>query len=187
MTRSMSWRLGKGATMTFALLASLVLTGGQTLAATRLDRSGTTGPYHFTDTTTAPGARCIYQGTAGAQDFDRVKVKAPTVKWIQTGAFHSGTVGWRIKLQHWNGHVWSTVRTTSEQRGFATQTHAAPLTARTVNWAPPHDRRYRVITKIRWMTPDAETIGSVIVRIDHYRRTFDGSVGSSCPAQIADF
>jgi len=186
MTRSMSWRLGRGASATLVLLASLALTGGQTLAATPVAHSGSTGHYSFTDTTSSPGAKCVYQGTAGHQDFDHARVKAPTVYWLSTGAFHSGTVGWRVLLQHWNGLSWDTVRTTSEARGHATRSTPAPLSTRNVSWAAPHNRKYRVEVKVRWMTPDAETIGSVLVVIDHYKHTYDGSVGSSCKAQVAD-
>ena len=34
------------------------------------------------------------------------------------------------------------------------------------------------------MTPDAETIGSVLVRIDHYLRTADHSRGDACKTLI---
>jgi hypothetical protein len=186
MTRSLSWRLGRGASVTLVLLASLVLTGGEALAATQVAHSGQTGAYSFTDTTAAPGARCVYQGTLGHSDFDHARVKAPTVYWLSSGAFHSGTVGWRLLLQHWNGSSWVTVRTTSEARGLATRTTPAPLSTRNVSWAPPANRKYRVEVKIRWMTPDATTIGKVVVVIDHYRRSYDGSVGASCKARVAN-
>ncbi len=184
MTRSTSLRVRPGATALLVVLASLLLTGGQVLAATRLGHSGETGQYSFTDTTASPGARCVYYGTAGLIDFDHARVKAPKVYWPTSSAFPNGTVGWRLKLQHWNGHSWDTVRRTSEARGLASKHTAAPLSTRDVVWAAPHDRKYRVLVAIRWMTPDAETIGSVLVRIDHLRRSYDGSVGSDCKAEI---
>lgn len=173
--------------MTLVLLASLALSGGETLAATQVAHSGPTGVYSFVDTSSSPGARCVYEGSAGADEFNHARVPAPKVYWLSTGAFHSGTVGWRLKLQHWNGHSWTTVRTTSEARGGATRTHPASLSTRNVSWAAPHDHSYRVEVKIRWMTPDAETIGSVLVVIDHYRRTYDRSVGASCLAHVPHF
>jgi len=168
-------------------LACLLLAGGQTLAATRLHRSGTTGSYSFVDTVAAPGAFCAYEGAAGSQNFNHARVKAPKIYWPGSTGVNSGTVGWRLKLQHWNGHSWDTVRITSEVRGTATTTHAAPLTARNVAWAAPHDRKYRVVTKLRWMTPDASTIGYVLVLIDNYRRGYDDSVGAACKAVVPSF
>ena len=186
MTRSLSWRFGRGATAALVLLATMALCGGEALAATQVSHSGQTGAYSFHDTTTSPGAKCIYEGAAGHSEFQRAHVAAPTVSWL-TGAFHSGTVGWRLLLQHWDGHAWVTVHTTSEARAHATQTTAAHLSARSVVTAGPHNRKYRVMVKIRWMTPDAETIGSVHVLIDHYRRDYDDSVGSSCKAEVLNF
>jgi len=166
------------------VLASLASTGGQMLAATRLHHSGTTGRYRFVDTIESPGARCVYEGAAGSQNFEHARVKAPSVYWPTADAFAQGTVGWTLKLQHWDGDEWDTVKTTSEARGHATRTTPAPLVTRNVYWAAPHTRKYRVLVKIRWMTPDAETIGSVLVRIDHFRRTYDGSVGPDCKAVV---
>ena len=190
MTRSTSWRLGRGAAVSLVLLASLALNGGPALAATQVHRSGHIAHYSFTDTVGSPGARCNYQGAAGSQNFDTARVKAPRIYWRSSPAFGStgsGTVGWRIKLQHWDGHEWDTVRTTSEVRNLATTTTPAPFTARKVAWAAPHDRKYRVLVKIRWLTPDDEVIGSVVVRIDHYRRSYDDSVGSACKAVVPSF
>ena len=188
MTRSSSWRLGRGAAASLVLLAGLMLSGGQALAATQLSHSGHRGHYSFTDTVGSPGARCVYQGAAGSQNFDHARVKAPKVYWPTSGVpASSGTVGWRLKLQHWDGHEWDTVRTTSEVRNWATTTTPAPFSSRSVLWAAPHDRKYRVLVKIRWLTPDADPIGSATVRIDHYRRTYDDSVGSACKAVVHSF
>jgi hypothetical protein len=184
MTRSLSWRPGRGATLTLVLLACLALSGGQALAATRIGHSGETGHYSFTDTTAAPGGRCVYIGVSGLWTFQRAKVKAPKIYWPTSSAFHSGTVGWLLKLQHWDGHAWHTVRSTPEARGHATKTTPAALATLSVHRAGPHDRKYRVLVKIRWMTPDAETIGSVLVRIDHLRRDYDNSVGSTCKFEV---
>lgn len=166
-----------------ALVASAVVGGGTTLAATPISTDNPIGPWSYVDSSASPAAKCFYMGTAGAIEFDHMVVQPPTVKWY-AHHFSSGTVGWVIKLQHWDGSHWHTVRTTSEARGFATRTTAAPLHKRTVAWAAPHDRRYRAVVKIRWMTPDADTIGAVLVRIDHYRRDFDHRTGSACPAEI---
>lgn len=165
-------------------VAALAIGGGETLAATPTAKHSPVGPWSYVDTTSSPAAKCFYMGTVGAIEFDHVVVQPPTVRWY--GAHHrtSGTVGWVIKLQHWDGSHWDTVRTTSEARGIATRTVAAPLHKRSVAWAAPHNRKYRVVVRIRWMTPDAETIGSVLVRIDHYRRDFDHATGSACPAEL---
>jgi hypothetical protein len=174
----------RGVCVVLTLLASLIIGGGETFAATPLSTHSPVGPWSYVDTTSSPAAKCFYVGTVGAIEFDHMVVQPPTVRWYGAHHFASGTVGWVIKLQHWDGSHWDTVRTTSEARGLATRTAAAPLHPRRVDWAAPHNRKYRAVVRIRWMTPDADTIGSVLVRIDHYRRDFDHATASACPAEL---
>lgn len=174
-----------GVAVTLTLAASLVIGGGGTLAATPISTDSPIGPWSYVDTTSSPAAKCFYMGTVGAIEFDHMVVQPPRVLWYAAHHFGSGTVGWVIKLQHWDGSHWHTVRTTSEARGLATRTTAAPLHKRSVSWAAPHNRKYRAVVRIRWMTPDADTIGSVQVRIDRYRRDFDHATGSACPAELS--
>jgi hypothetical protein len=186
--RSSARRLARGATLALLVLSSLaLLTPLSASAATVLSTSGSAGHYSFTDSVGSPGARCIYQGAAGSQNFDRMKVNAPTIYWPSANAFPNGTVGWRIRLQHFNAGTWTTVRQSKEYRGFATKTVAASLGDRVIAYAPPHTQKYRAVVVVRWMTPDAETIGSATVLIDHYRRGYDGSVGPSCKAVVPSF
>ena len=188
MIRSSARRLARGATLALLVLSSLaVLSPLSASAATVLSTTGSAGHYSFTDTAGSPGARCIYQGAAGSQNFDRMTVTAPTIYWPSGDAFPNGTVGWRIRLQHYNAGVWTTVRHTAEFRNTATKTVPAVLSNRTISWAPPHNQKYRAVVVVRWMTPDATTIGSALVRIDHYRHGYDGTVGSSCKAVVPSF
>jgi len=184
MIRPRSWRLGRGATATLALLACLVLSGGPALADTQLGHSGQTGHYSIGDTASSPGARCAYVGDITLY-LHHFRMRAPKIYWPTSSHFPNGTVGWRIKLQGWTGHAWVTERTSSEARGLATKTTPASLATRNMNIVfPPPSHKYRLLVKIRWMTPDAETIGSVVVRIDHYFRDADHAVVSSCRTVI---
>ncbi len=96
----------------------------------------------------------------------------------------SGQTGYAYSQTHPGGTGFLPRASQSDQWALATTTHAAPLTARSIAWAAPHDRKYRVEAKVRWMTPDADTIGSVLVSIDHLKRDYDGSVGGACKASV---
>jgi len=186
MIRTRAVHPGRVATLAVTLLAALLLAGGSTLAATPISYAGTWGNLRFGDTSSAPGASCLYDGTAGHQELAHVKVKAPAVYWMTTGATHSGTIGFLVKLQHWDGSHWRTVYITSESTAVATRTKAAPLSSRRTVRPEQHSRRYRIVVRLRWLTPDGHVLGIAYVRIDHYRRSYDGSVGGSCKAEVAD-
>ena len=187
MTRSMSWRLGRGASVMLVLLASLALAGGEALAATQVHHSGHDRCLLLPRTRPAPPApQCVYQGTAG-----------PFGVRSRPGQGTQGVLAWldrRVPQRHRRlaadapalGRPRMGHRAHHAPRLVASRprTHAAPLSTRNVAWAAPHDRKYRVEVKVRWMTPDAETIGSVLVSIDHLKRDYDGSVGAACKASV---
>src|SRR4029077_16299442 len=105
-------------------------------------------------------------------------------KWLTSDAFNSGAVRLSLRLLHWNGSAWTTVGHTGESQVFATKTTASTFPDKVIHWtvSEPHNHRFRVEAFIRWVTPDATTIGSVLVLIDHYRVGYNGSVQSSCVA-----
>lgn len=165
------------------IAASLVLAGGDVFAAHTVGRTGVTGHYAFVDTPAAPGAKCFYAALQGQWEFNYVRVKPPKVYWPTSSAFSSGTVGFTVRLQHWNGLRWTTVNASRESRAVGSKTIPAPFSARTVMWAPPHDRRYRAEVRLRWLTPDATVIGKALVVLDNYRIGYSGTVGSACRAE----
>ena len=168
-------------------VASIVLllaaSGSDVLAAHTVSRSGATGHYSFADTRSGPGATCFYAAVQGQYEFDHVRVKPPKVYWPTASPFSNGTVGFKVKLQHWNGFTWTTVRSSGESRALASKTSPAPFSAKAVMWAAPHDRRYRAEVRLRWLTPDANVIGQALVVLDHYRIIYDGTVASACRAE----
>ena len=68
------------------LVASLVIGGGDTFAATPISTNSPVGPWAYVDTTSSPAAKCFYMGTLGAMEFDHMVVQPPKVKWY--GAHH---------------------------------------------------------------------------------------------------
>ena len=180
MTRSIGSHPGRGATLAVTLLVALLLTAGSALAATPVSHSGATGLATWSDTSSKPGATCLYDGTSGHQVLAHVKVKPPTVFWLSHGDTSSGTIGFLVKLQHWDGSHWRTVAITSEAKAVATRTSAASLSSRRTVRPEQHSRKYRIVVRLRWLKPDGHALGIAYVRIDHYRRSYDGSVGGRC-------
>jgi hypothetical protein len=186
--RSFIRRIARGASLAVAVAAGAAMAGGTTLAATPVAHSGPQGHYSFTDTVGTPGAKCFYGNDAGHFEFDRIKVFGPSVKWLTNDAFNSGAVRLTIRLQHQAGSTWTTVAHTGESQVFASKTHASTFPDKVVHWngISPHTNHFRAEAYIRWVTPDATTIGSVTVLLDHYRVGYDGSVHSSCAARVAN-
>ena len=186
--RSLIRRMARGASLAVVVAAGVALSGGDMLAATPVAHHGPQGHYSFTDTAGSPGATCKYGHSAGHHEFNSIRVNGPSVNWLTTSAFNSGAVRLTIRLQHWDGSAWSTVAHTSESQVFASKAHAQTFPAKTVHWngVSPHTYRFRAEAFIRWVTPDATTIGSVTVLLDHYTWGFDGSVHSSCQARVVN-
>jgi len=159
--------------MSLAILVTIALAlgGGEALAAHQVGHVGSTGRFSFTDTAAAPGARCVYTGAAGTWEFDHATVKAPLVFWPLRSSSNSGMVGWRLKLQHLSGGVWSNVLTTGITKTTATKHVSAMFGSRTITWMPPapNSGKFRVEVALIWFHPNGTVMGRTLVVIDHYR------------------
>jgi hypothetical protein len=176
--------VGRGGMLAIAVAVAVILSGGDVFAAHTLSHSGTTGHYVFQDTNSHPGAKCFYEGAAGHWEFNHMRVTPPNVFWPNSSAFDSGSVAIKVKLQHWDGSVWTTVSKSTQTVATATKTSPARFPYKIVTWAPPHNHKYRALVRIRWLTPDADVIGQAVVALDHYRIGYDGSVDSACRAEV---
>lgn len=169
------------ATLTAALLA---LGGSGVMAARQVGHSGTTGSYSWMDTGAHPAGICDYNGggAAGHTYIVRIKVKAPSsVYWPSGTGSNSGTVGFKVSLQHLQNGVWSTVNTGPEARKTATRQTSAMFGMRSVGWAGPLSGRDRALAILTWYTPGMSVLGRVRVVIEHYRNNHDGIQRSYCP------
>ena len=187
MSSTLIRRAGRGASLALLVVVALALAGGNTLAATTIGHSGTTGTYSFVDTSGNPGGRCVYQGTAGAQMFDHARITGPSVWWPASSSSSSGTVGWRLKLQNNSSGSWVTVRTGSLTYATAHKHSAAMFANKGIAWAAPITGHERVLVVLVWYNPGLTVMGKATVLIQHYRRGYDGSVGSTCIFRHPDF
>jgi len=177
-------RFVSGASLATLTAAMLTFGGGGALAAHQVGSSGTIGTYSWTDTGAQPAGTCNYNGggTLGHVYIVSVKVTAPdTVFWPAGTGASSGTVGFRVKLQHLTGGAWSTVNTGSEATATATRTTSAMFGQRHVNWNGPLTGRDRALVILTWYTPSMTVMGRAKVVIDHYRNNYDHLGRSYCP------
>ena len=184
MAGSLVRRLVGGASLATLTAAMLALGGSGALAAHQVSNTGTTGSYTWTDTTAHPAGVCNYNGggTAGHLYIVSVKVKAPTtVFWPAGTGSNSGTVGFKVKLQHLTAGVWSTVNTGAEATDTATKTTSAMFGTRHVDWNGPLTGKDRALAVLTWYSPSMTIIGRTTVVIDHYFNNSDHVARSYCP------
>jgi hypothetical protein len=176
----------RGVWLTMLVAAGLALGSGSALAAHQVSHTGTTGTYSFNDTAGHPAGRCSYEGAAGSRYFDALKVLAPEVFYpdLHPAKTDHGVISWVVRLQNSVGG-WHTVKTSSETFSPATDSSPATFTAKKIKWPGPFDGgSWRAQVVLTWFTPGALTIGRAVVQIDHYHRSWDDSVGSSCKGHV---
>jgi hypothetical protein len=168
---------------------AVALGGGDAMAATPVSQSGVVGNVTFQDSPTTPQARCLFDGAAGHSYFSGMRVKAPSIFWpnqsISTPNEH-GTVGWRVKVQHWNGASWATVNTSPESQATASENTAAAFVTKTVPHGLTVSHRYRALVVITWYTGPSSQLGQAKVLIDWYRRIANGKAYTSCKGIVCD-
>jgi hypothetical protein len=164
-------RVGRGASLAALVMLILALSGGEALAAHQVGHVGTTGRYSFTDTVSMPGARCVYAGAAGTWEFDHATVRPPLVFWPLNSSSNSGTVGWRLKLQHLTNGVWSNVLHTGVTKATARKHVSAMFARKTITWMPPapNSGLFRVEVALIWFRTNGTVMGRTLVVIDHNR------------------
>lgn len=172
-------RVVRGGFLAMLIATAIALSGSGALAAHQVNSSGAHGSYSWTDSAAHPAGHCNYAGggTAGHTYITYIKVKAPTTVFWPTGTgTSSGTVGFKVILQHLSGGTWTNVNTGSGAFATATTTTSASFPARRVAWAGPNTGKDRAKVVLTW-----HTIGRVQVVIDHYSNGFDGVGRSYCP------
>jgi hypothetical protein len=169
-------------TLALALLAALPAAAH---AATPIASWGLVGQYAITDTNGAPGARCRYDSGAGSHYLGSIRSRV-----IAMWGNHSQlqTVGYRLLLQQRRPQGWVTVQVGPLKTALAEQDVGNGVAASKVVRDPgiaPNDARYRAALRLLWFNPRGGAVeGRVLVRIDHHRRTFDGSVRAQCRGRV---
>jgi hypothetical protein len=187
MRRSFISRAARAAFIVATAVAGVALVGGEAVAWHTVAHSGVNGHYSFVDTSATPGARCDYEGAAGHGFFKGMKVKPPTVFWPNQDSGNTnehGTVGWKIKIQHWNGVKWTTANISTETTAIAHENTSAPFVAKTVHHGPPDSHRYRAQVVLTWYTPGMSVLGQAKVILDWYNQTDPGITVTSCKGVV---
>jgi hypothetical protein len=181
-----SWirRTVRGTSIATLMVVSLALGGGSALAAHQVGGHGTLGSYSWTDTAPHPAGVCSYNGggAAGHTYLVKVKVKAPdAVYWPAGTGSSSGTVGFKVVLQHLTGGTWTKVGHGTEATSTAHRHTSAMFGTRSVSWAGPNTGKDRALAVLTWYQSDMSVLGRAKVVIDHYHNTFDGHKRAYCP------
>jgi len=182
-SRFLASRAWRSASLSILVAACLALGSGDVLAAHQVSQTGVIGSYAFTDTAGNPAGYCNYNGggAAGHTYLVKVRVDAPTAYWPDGQASNHGTIGYRVKLQHFSGGVWDTVNTGAEEQATATVHVSALFGPRHVDWAGPNTGHDRALAVLTWYRPNATVLGRARVVIDFYLSGFDGITRPYCP------
>lgn len=158
------------------------LAASSALAATQTSQTGSIGHVAFSDSASAPGARCSYQGAAGTLFFSGVSVKGPKVTWPdQNGSVvEHGWVSFRIQIQHFDGSTWSVVKHSAPTKRKAFDNSWTQFSAKSLSWGGPNNHVYRAGVTLKFINTDGSTKGRATYIIDNHRRLYDNSVGSAC-------
>jgi hypothetical protein len=179
---------GRGA---LALLAALALTAAPALADTDMGTTGKVGRHHLRDTTTTPGAACVYIDADTDMVLDSMVVRPPVVyARDRTDDRDRQVVGWRIVLMGWvQVGPWEfelrQLATGPIHRATAWDDHRAafqPDTITVVSGA----REYEAWVRMLWYKPgDPSTVvGSSRHRVDHYHVEGDDTPWGDCVSRV---
>jgi hypothetical protein len=187
MPRSLVRRTMRATVVVGVVVAAVALIAGQAVAFHTVSHSGVRGQYSFLDTQSSPGARCDYEGAAGHGFFAAMKVRPPTVFWPNRhpgNPDEHGTVGWRVKIQHWNGMTWTASDVSSESTAVAREHSPAPFIGKLVHHEPPNSRRYRAQVVLTWYGANSSVLGRAKVILDWYNQTDPGRIVTSCKGVV---
>jgi len=131
--------------------------------------SGKVGSHHLIDTHDTPGATCTYGVPPDPDWVTRIHVEPPVAK-ARTG-HRSQRIGFRYRIQTWNGVTFQDVLISSVQVRTATPTSKAALTGRTVSidgYGHPDWLRFRVRVDLRWYSSTGQVVGKASMWVQHY-------------------
>ena len=171
-----------------SIAVSLLLVAAVTApaaAATPIGHSGHVGAYAVVDTGAHPGARCRYD--AGAGSFYLASIRGPIVAMYGLRD-ELQEVGYRLLLQQHRPAGWRTVASGPMHTAHVEKDVGNGVAPSRVVRDParhPNDARYRGVLKLIWFSnDDGSAEGRLRLRIDHHRRSFDGSQGAACKGQV---
>jgi hypothetical protein len=138
--------------------------------------SGKVGSHHLVDTIDSPGTICHY--AASPNWLDRVHVEAPVAK-ARAGRT-SQKIGFRFRLQAWNGTKLKDVMVSSIQVRTATPTAKAHFTDRGGvfdGFDHPALFKYRVRVDLYWYDAAGSVVGKASMWVAHYDIEQAGATG----------
>ena len=133
-----------------------------------------------------PAVTCVYGAPAG-YDLLRLRIRGPIIlAYDRTGGPDTRYVGWKARIQKWDGTSWLTIGSTSTSRKKATDTHWPTFQVKTFHY---HDgslvEQIRVVYTLYWYGSDGHT---VTARASHYPKWYAWSNGGdstdSCPNHL---
>jgi hypothetical protein len=156
------------------ILAALLM-AAQPATAHAAHTSGSPGNYVVTDTTSNPGAQCIYPDIYQSDnDLAKIKIFAPKM-YAKTG---TQWVGWQYSIQHGDAPgsnaSWITYYKSSHFKAQATTSQAASFSTKTWIAGNHINRFWRVKLLMFWYKPGSKTkiSGQVNWIMDYYTVTY---------------
>jgi hypothetical protein len=159
-----------------AALVAFALAVGPASAETVKSTSGNIGPYEIFDTSSTPGANCLYE--TASFDLDRISVRPPA--HVHSYGSSSQWVGWRYVIgrdAHQNGY-WKTYYQSPIVKQYVNDNTNPSSFARRTWIAPEHPTgRFRVRIVIYWYTHSSRThvTGKTVIEYDYYKAKWNGN------------
>jgi hypothetical protein len=179
-------RLARRTVSAVAISAAFAtLAADSSMAATLQSHSGSIGHVKFTDTSSTPGATCLYEGAAGTQYFAGMTLRAVKVEYpnLNPNVVDHGKVAYQIELEHQKpGQAWQNYLESNPVKKDASDNAFTKFPAQTGNWsgATALGGKWRAEVILTWYNSDNAVLGKGTWTIDNLKRQFNGSVGATC-------
>ena len=163
------------ATILGASLAAPAAADGPTGTPTATS-SGHVGHHHLVDTVSSPGATCTYATPPAPDWVTQIHMRAPVAR-ARAGR-SSQRIGFRYRIQAWDGSAFHDIRTSSIQTRTATPTSDASFTGRSITihgFQHPEWQAFRVRVDLLWYSGSGAVIGRASMWAHDYTIHWPGS------------
>ena len=134
-----------------------------------------------------PAVTCIYDSGQPVPLLQRLRIRGPIIlSYDRTSGPDTRYVGWKARIQVWDGTSWATRATTSTSKAQATDSHWPTFQTKSHSYHTGSvDELVRVVYSLYWYGSDGHT---VVARATHFPKWYGYSDGSdttdSCHSRL---
>ncbi len=134
-----------------------------------------------------PAVTCVYSAPEDGYNLTRLRIRGPIIlAYDRTDGSDTRYVGWKARIQEYDGSHWVTIGTTSTSKAKASDTHWPTFQTKSHDYDIGHVvLQIRVVYLLFWYASDGHT---VVARATHYPKWYARSTGgkttNSCPNHL---